>query len=76
MRKVALRGLRARPLRTILTALSVVLGVAMISGTYVLTDTINRSFSEVFSQANVGTDVVVAPRKVDEDFWGSGDDRR
>jgi len=76
VRKVALRGLRARPLRTILTALSVVLGVAMISGTYVLTDTINRSFSEVFSQANVGTDVVVAPRKVDEDFWGSGDDRR
>ncbi|MGI9096957.1 MAG: FtsX-like permease family protein [Solirubrobacteraceae bacterium] len=69
MRKVALRGLRARPLRTILTALSVVLGVAMIAGTYVLTDTINRSFSEVFSQANVGTDVVVAPRKVDEDFF-------
>ncbi|MDP1849363.1 MAG: ABC transporter permease [Solirubrobacteraceae bacterium] len=69
MRKVALRGLRARPLRTILTAMSVVLGVAMISGTYVLTDTINKSFSEVFSQANVGTDVVVVPGEVDEDFY-------
>jgi putative ABC transport system permease protein len=68
MRKVALRGLRARPLRTILTAMSVVLGVAMIAGTYVLTDTINKSFSEVFSQANQGTDVVVVPRSVDEDF--------
>jgi putative ABC transport system permease protein len=72
MRKVALRGLRARPLRTILTAMSVVLGVAMIAGTYVLTDTINQSFTEVFSQANKGTDVVVAPRKVDKDFESSG----
>ncbi len=71
MRKVALRGLRARPLRTILTAMSVVLGVAMIAGTYVLTDTINKSFSEVFAQANQGTDVVVVPRKVDEDFFTS-----
>jgi putative ABC transport system permease protein len=68
MRKVALRGLRDRPLRTILTALSVVLGVAMISGTYVLTDTINKSFSEVFTQANSGTDVVVSSKKVDEAF--------
>ncbi len=69
MRRVALRGLRARPLRTALTALAVVLGVAMISGTYVLTDTINKSFSEVFDQANSGTDVVVVPQKVDEDFF-------
>ncbi|HEV2774292.1 MAG TPA: ABC transporter permease [Solirubrobacteraceae bacterium] len=69
MRKVALRGLRARPLRTILTAMSVVLGVAMIAGTYVLTDTINKSFSEVFAQANTGTDVVVVPGKVDDDFY-------
>ncbi len=69
MRKVALRSLRARPLRTILTAMAVVLGVAMIAGTYVLTDTINKSFSEVFAQANTGTDVVVVPGKVDDDFY-------
>ena len=69
MRQVALRGLRARALRTMLTAVSVVLGVAMISGTYVLTDTINKSFSEVFTQANSGTDVVVAPKKVDDAFY-------
>ena len=59
MRRVALRGLRARPLRTALTALAVVLGVAMIAGTYIFTDTINRSFTEVFAQANSGTDVAV-----------------
>ncbi|MEA2157500.1 MAG: putative transport system permease protein [Solirubrobacteraceae bacterium] len=71
MRQVALRGLRARPLRTILTAMAVVLGVAMISGTYVLTDTINKSFSEVFTQANSGTDVVINPSKVDDAFDAS-----
>ncbi len=69
MRQVALRGLRARPLRTALTALAVVLGVAMIAGTYIFTDTINRSFTEVFAQANTGTDVAVAPKKVDDDFF-------
>jgi putative ABC transport system permease protein len=71
MRQVALRGLRARPLRTVLTAMSIVLGVAMISGTYVLTDTISKSFSEVFATANSGTDVVVSPKKVDDAFSDS-----
>src|SRR4051812_7312234 len=70
MMRVSLRGLRARPVRTVLTALAVVLGVAMIAGTYVFTDTINRSFSEVFKQANNGTDVVVSPKKVNKDFAG------
>jgi putative ABC transport system permease protein len=68
MRRVALRGLRARPLRTALTGLAVVLGVAMIAGTYIFTDTINRSFTEVFAQADTGTDVAIVPRKVDKDF--------
>jgi putative ABC transport system permease protein len=68
VRKVALRGLRARPVRTALTALAVVLGVAMIAGTYVLTDTINKSFTNILAQANAGTDVVVVARRVDEDF--------
>ena len=40
------RGIGARKLRTVLTALAVVLGVALISGTYVLTDTINQAFDE------------------------------
>jgi putative ABC transport system permease protein len=35
--KFALGALFARKLRTILTALAIVLGVAMVSGTYVLT---------------------------------------
>ena len=39
---VALKGLAARKVRALLTALAVVIGVSMISGTYILTDTIRR----------------------------------
>ena len=38
MTKFALRGLLGRKLRTVLTAFAIVLGVAMITGTYILTD--------------------------------------
>jgi putative ABC transport system permease protein len=41
MRRVALKGLAFRKVRALLTALAVVLGVAMVSGTYVLTDSIS-----------------------------------
>jgi putative ABC transport system permease protein len=37
---VTLKGLAGRKLRAALTALAIVLGVALVSGTYVLTDTI------------------------------------
>jgi putative ABC transport system permease protein len=63
MFKVALRGLAARKLRTVLTAFAVVLGVALISGTYILTDTIGHSFDQVFGQAYKGVDVSVTPKK-------------
>ena len=49
MTAVALKGLLGRKLRSILTGLAIVLGVAMISGTFILTDTINKAFTNVFS---------------------------
>ena len=74
MLRVTLRGLAARKLRTILTASAVVLGVAMIAGTYVLTDTINRSFNGIFKQATKGVDVSVTPREVvSQDKVSAGD---
>ena len=42
MIRVALAGLLGRKLRTALTAIAIVLGVAMVSGTLVLTDSIDR----------------------------------
>jgi len=61
MSKVALRGLAQRKLRAFVTALAVLLGVAFIAGSYVLTDTINRSFDDIFTEAYAGTDVAVSP---------------
>jgi putative ABC transport system permease protein len=57
---VALRGLAGRKLRASLTALAIVLGVAMISGTYVLTDTINRGFDTIFTDSYKNSDVVIS----------------
>jgi putative ABC transport system permease protein len=64
MRQVALRGLLGRKLRTVLTAFAVVLGVAMVSGTFVLTDTIEKAFDSIFSSSYENTDAVVSGRKL------------
>jgi putative ABC transport system permease protein len=56
---VALKGLLGRKLRAVLTAVSIVLGVAMISGTFVLTDTIKAAFNTVFTQVYKNTDAVI-----------------
>jgi putative ABC transport system permease protein len=48
MRNVTIKGLLAHKLRLALTALAIVLGVAFISGTFVLTDTLNNTFSVLF----------------------------
>ena len=66
MNAVALRNLWARKLRTVLTAMAIVLGVMMVSGTYILTDTIDRSFAEIFTESNAGTDAVVTAREAVE----------
>ena len=62
MIRVALRGLAGRKLRAGLTALAIVLGVAMVSGTYVLTDTISTAFDSIFQGTYRGTDAVVTAR--------------
>jgi putative ABC transport system permease protein len=56
---VALKGLAGRKLRASLTAIAIVLGVAMISGTYVLTDTINNGFDTIFTQSYQNADLVI-----------------
>jgi putative ABC transport system permease protein len=43
VRKATIKGLLAHKLRLALTALSVVLGVAFVAGTFVLTDTISST---------------------------------
>ncbi len=62
MRKVALKGLWLRRGRALLTTIAVVLGVAMVCGTYILTDTIDKAFGSIFSSANAKTSAVVTAR--------------
>jgi putative ABC transport system permease protein len=59
MTRVALKGLLGRKLRAALTAIAIVLGVAMVSGTYILTDTIKAAFSTVFTRAYAHADAVI-----------------
>jgi putative ABC transport system permease protein len=66
----ALRGLLGRKLRTALTAIAIVLGVATVSGTYVLTDSINNAFHSIFYETRAGSDAVISGKSA---FDVSGD---
>ena len=64
MVKVALKGLAARKRRALTLIIAVFLGVGLTSGGYVLTDTINQSFEEIFEVSFEGTDVAITPREI------------
>jgi len=70
MLALSLKGFGARKVRVGLTIIAVALGVALISGTYVLTDTINRSFDDIFQTAAKGTDVSITARDAVESDQG------
>ena len=70
MTRVALRGMAGRKLRTVLTAFAIVLGVAMMSGAYILTDTIDKAFDTIFVDSYAGTDSVVTGKSADISFEG------
>jgi putative ABC transport system permease protein len=64
MIKVALKGLAGRKIRALLTAFAVITGVSMVSGTFVLTDTMKKSFDSIFETSFQNTDVVVSGHQV------------
>src|SRR5579864_1267 len=59
MWRATLKGLVAHPVRLALTAMSIILGVGFVAGTYILTDTMNRAFDNLFKQVNSGIAVQV-----------------
>jgi putative ABC transport system permease protein len=70
MFRLTLKNLWAHKVRFALTGVAVVLGVAFMAGTMVLTDTMGRTFDNMFAVGNAGTDVIVqAPEEVDAE-WG------
>ncbi|MFD4181157.1 ABC transporter permease [Rhodococcus sp. NPDC058514] len=60
MRKVSLRNLAAHKVRLALTVLSVVLGTAFVAGSFVFTDTLQKTFNGLFEDAAKGVDVRVS----------------
>jgi len=72
MTRFALKGLLGRKLRTILTAIAIVLGVTMVSGTYVLTDSIDQAFDSIFTDVREGSSVVISGKSAFDLSEGSG----
>jgi putative ABC transport system permease protein len=73
MWNATIKGLLSHKLRLALTAVAIVLGVSFVSGTYVLTDTMNATFTQLFKDTTKGIDVVVQTRQT---FSGEQGDTR
>ncbi len=68
MLKATLKSVLSRKLRLVLSGLAVVLGVMFVSGSFVLTDTLDRSFKSLFTTVYSDVDVQVAVKpKVESD---------
>jgi putative ABC transport system permease protein len=70
--RFALKGLLGRKLRTALTAIAIVLGVAMVAGTFMLTDSIDQAFDSIFTDSRKGSDAVVTGKSAFDVSEGSG----
>lgn len=75
MIRITLKGVRGHVLRFVLTVASVTLGTALVAGTYVLTDSINKTFDQIFDSGTEGVDVVVRGLKAgkisNEEGWSA-----
>jgi putative ABC transport system permease protein len=69
---IALKGLLGRKLRAALTAVAILLGVATVSGTYVLTDSIDKAFDSIFTDIREGSNVVISGKSAFDLSEGSG----
>jgi putative ABC transport system permease protein len=69
---LALRNFAARKFRAISTALAVFFGVAMVAGTLLINESVNRSFDNLFGEINAGIDVTVRDKMVVEDPFDQG----
>jgi len=69
---VSLRSLLSHKLRLALTTIAVILGVSFVAGTFILTDTINATFTSIFATANAGVAVTVHGHAIAGDSGGIG----
>jgi len=76
MLKAALRSVLAHKVRLLLTALSVVLGVGFMAGTYVLTDTMTSAFNDLIETGTAKVDLVVRSANAFQAQTNGGADER
>jgi putative ABC transport system permease protein len=70
--RFALKGLLGRKLRTVLTAIAIVLGVAMVAGTFMLTDSIDQAFDSIFTDVRQGSNAIVSGKTAFDLSEGTG----
>jgi putative ABC transport system permease protein len=71
MLRTTLKGVFAHKARLALTALAIILGVSFVTGTFIFTDTIDKTFNTLFEDSYAGTDVVVqAETEFEPGFYG------
>src|SRR4029078_10007599 len=76
MFKIALKGIMARKGRLLLTSLAVILGTSFLAGTYIFSDTLTKSFDNLFATVFQGTDAYVRSSVVIESDFGQDDRQR
>jgi putative ABC transport system permease protein len=76
MFKLALKGVLARKGRLLLTSLAVILGTSFLAGTYIFSDTLAKSFNDLFSDVYEDTDAFVRSSVVIEGDFGAEERQR
>jgi putative ABC transport system permease protein len=76
MFKLALKGILARKGRLLLTSLAVILGTSFLAGTYIFSDTLTKSFKDLFADVFEDTDAYVRSSVVIEGDFGSEERQR
>lgn len=71
MLSLTFKNLWSRKWRSLMTAVAVIFGIALVAGTYILTDTTNQAFDEIFNESLAGTDVVVTAKSAVDQQDGS-----
>lgn len=72
MLRIALKSLLGHKLRMVLTAISIILGVGFVAGSYIFTDTISSSFDDIFDDVFGSVDIIVKPAETSFEAPGSG----
>jgi putative ABC transport system permease protein len=70
-----IRSMLTHKLRLVLTTASIALGIAFLSGTFILGDTTSKAFDEVYTKVSSGTDAVVRQKAAFTQGEGAGTTR-